>query len=102
MPAFKRFGPDDLLDNVLILEPRYELASGSNGWHGGPAGSGSVTLYGGARRSPAGVFGQIAYQPLSNAPAQFGPALRSEPQTASVNLVWMTNQVLNPPQRNVT
>lgn len=102
MPAFKKFGPDDLLDNVLVLEPRYELASGSSGWHGGPAGSGSVALYGGARRSSAGVVGPITYQPFHQGTAQFGPVVRSEPQTSSVNFVWMINQPLSAPQRNTT
>lgn len=95
MPAFKRFGPGDQVDNVLILEPQYDLVSGSTGWRGSPNGSASLSLYGGARRSPAGVFQDISYQSLYPNANQTGNPHRGEPLTASVNVVWMTNETLN-------
>lgn len=100
MPAFKRFGPGDQIDNVLVLEPRYELTSGSVGWRGSPEGSASLNLYGGARRSPSGIFRHIEYQ--SNYPnaGQVGNPRRGFPLTASVNYVWMTDE--NLPASQVT
>ena len=93
MPAFKRFGPYDLLDNVLVLEPRYELASGTGGWRGSPDGSASLALYGGARRS--GIVRKTSYPPIHPALAQFGPQIRSAPQTSSIHLAWMTKEDLD-------
>ena len=93
MPAFKRFGPGDLIDNVLVLEPRYDLASGSGGWRGAPDGSASLALYGGARKS--GIVQTVKYQPFFPGLSQVGPQIRSAPQTSSIQLVWMTNEDLD-------
>lgn len=95
MPAFKRFGLGDQLDNVLILNPKYDLASGSNGWHGSPEGSASLNLYGGNRRAPGRVVADIRYQPIYPDAAQFGQQVRGMPMTASVHNVWMTNEPLD-------
>lgn len=99
MPAFKKFGPGDQLDNVLILQPQYDLTSGSNGWRGSPEGSASLSLYGGARRIPGGVFGSITYE--SHAPNinQTGHPSRGLPMTASVHYVYMTDEELNLAER---
>ncbi len=102
MPAFKRFGPDDQVDNVLVLEPQYDLASGNLGWHGSPEGSASLSLYGGMRRSLAGIFTDIQYQSLYPAAGQTGRPTRGQPLTASINLVYMTNEDLSLTQRSST
>lgn len=97
MPAFKRFGPGDQIDNVLILEPRYDLVSGSQGWRGSPEGSASLSLYGGARRRP-GVFSSIAYQSFAPNVGQTGSPRLGQPLTASVNLVYVTDEALGSSQ----
>lgn len=97
MPAFKKFGPGDQLDNVLILEPRWNVSSGSSGWHGSPEGSASVTLYGGARRRAGGVFQDIRYSPTWPL-SSFGQQVRAQPQTSSINIAWMVPQRLNASQ----
>ncbi len=88
MPAFKKFGPGDLLDNVLVLEPQYDLVSGSGGWRGSPDASASLFLYAGARSS--GIVKDVRYQPISLNTSQFGPQIRSAPQTSSIQMVYMT------------
>ena len=100
MPAFKRFGPGDQVDNVLILEPQYDLVSGSAGWRGSPNGSASLSLYGGMRRSPADVLTDIRYQSTYPNVNQTGQPTRGLPLTASINVVWMTNETLNFTQVN--
>ena len=99
MPAFKRFGPGDQLDNVLLMEPSYNLASGSSGWRGAPDGSASVSLYGGARRSPAHVVTQIEYQSIAPNAGQTGNPTRGTPLTSSIHYVWMTDEELSLTQR---
>jgi hypothetical protein len=94
LPAFKRFGPDDQLDNVLILEPTWVLASGSAGWRGSPEGSASVSLYGGYNRQAGGVLREYRFQRTIQGTDSFGVLARSEPITASVHYVWMTNEDL--------
>lgn len=94
MTAFKKFTAADQLDNVLILQPRYDLASGSQGWHGSPEQSGSLSLYGGARRRP-GIFSSIEYQSHAPNARQTGNPRRGQPLTSSVNVVYMTDEVLN-------
>ena len=101
MPAFKRLTPADQLDNVLVLQPRYELASGTGGWHGSPEQSGSLSLYGGARRRP-GTFSSIEYQSHAPNVGQTGNPRRGQPITASVNLVYMTDETRNVSQRSAT
>jgi hypothetical protein len=96
MPAFKRFGPADQIDNVLVLEPKYDLVSGSNGWRGSPEGVGSsLNLYGGSRRRTGGVVKQIEYQSHNPIARQIGNPVRSFPLTSSINVVWMTNEPLS-------
>lgn len=95
MPAFKRFGPGDQIDNVLILQPSYNLVSGSQGWRGSPEGSASLSLYGGARRRPGGVFSSIQYQSFAPNVAQTGNPRRGLPMTSSVQFAYMTNEALN-------
>lgn len=94
MPAFKRFGPGDQIDNVLVLHPAYDLVSGSQGWRGSPEGSSSLSLYGGARRRP-GVFSSIQYQSHAPNVSQTGDPTRGQPMTASVDIAYMTNEALN-------
>lgn len=94
MPAFKRFGPGDQVDNVLVLEPQYELASGSAGWRGSPEGSASLSLYGGSRRRGS-VFSSIEYQSFAPNASQTGNPRRGFPLTASVNLATVRNEALN-------
>ena len=55
MPVFKKLGPGDQIDNVLVLEPHWDLASGSSGWRGSPEGSASLNAFGGAHRSTSRV-----------------------------------------------
>lgn len=100
MPAFKRFGAGDQVDNVLVLEPKYDLASGALGWRGSPEGSASLSLYGGTRRSPTGVVRSIEYQSLYPAANQLPRPRLGLPTTASINVVWMTNEVLPFTERN--
>jgi hypothetical protein len=95
MPAFKRFGPGDQIDNVLILHPEYTLVSGSQGWRGSPEGSASLSLYGGARRRQSGVFSQIEYQSFAPNVNQTGNPKRGLPMTASVSLAYVTDEPLN-------
>lgn len=102
MPAFKRFGPGDQIDNVLVLEPVWTLSSGTSGWRGAPEGSASVSLYGGYNRQPGGVVREYAFQRTIQGTDSFGKLSRSEPITASVNFVWMTNEDLNLAQRSST
>lgn len=102
MPAFKRFGPGDQVDNVLILEPVWQLSSGTGGWRGSPEGSGSVSLYGGYNRQPGGVVQSYQFQRTIQGTDSFGKLTRSEPITASVNFVYMTDEGLNLAQRSST
>ena len=90
MPAFKRLGPDDQLDNVLIVQPTYLFHSGAEGWSGSPNESGSVSLYGGARRRP-GIFSKIEYESHAPNVGQTGNPTRGEPMTASIQFVYMTS-----------
>jgi len=101
MPAFKRFGPEDQLDNVLILEPSYTLVSGAQGWSGSPEGSASLSLYGGARRRP-GTFSTITYQSFAPNVNQTGNPRLGQPLTASVNFVYVTSEALGLSQVNST
>ncbi len=94
MPAFKKFQFGDQIDNVLVLQPKYDLVSGSSGWRGSPEGGASLSLYGGARRSLSDVFRDIRYQSTFPGINQFGDPTRGQPLTASVNLVWMTDEDL--------
>lgn len=91
MTAFKRFEPEDQLDNVIILEPRYDLASGSNGWRGSPEGGSSLNLYGGVGRS--GIVNSWRYDPVAPVDALFGQHVRTK-LTASVKSIWMTDEQL--------
>lgn len=91
MPAFKRFGPEDQLDNVLIVQPRYDLVSGTAGWRGSPNLSGALSLYGGARRRP-GVFSSAEYESHAPNVGQTGNPRLGEPMTASVQFVYMTSE----------
>lgn len=102
MPAFKRFGPGDQLDNVLVLEPAYNLASGNLGWRGSPEGSASLSLYGGPRRSPAFVVQYADYQSIFPGASALPRPRVNLPATASINLVWMTDEVLTLTQRYST
>lgn len=102
MPAFKRFGPGDQVDNVLVLEPRYDLASGNLGWRGSPEGSASLSLYGGARRSPVGTVQSVEYQSIFPGAGSLPRPRRGLPLTASVNFVWMTGETLDVTQRSST
>lgn len=101
MPAFKRLGPEDQSDGVLVLHPRYRLVSGSQGWSGSPEGSASLSLYGGARRRP-GVVSTIEYQSLAPNVGQTGNPRRGLPLTASVQFVYMTSGALGLDQRTAT
>jgi hypothetical protein len=94
MPAFKKFGPGDQVDNVLILQPAFNLVSGAAGWRGAPNGSASLSLYGGARRSPTDIFTDIRYQVYHPGINQFGQAVSGQPLTASINSVYVTNEIL--------
>ncbi len=100
--AFKKFGPGDQIDNILILEPKYELASGTNGWRGSPNGSASLSLYGGPRRKDSGIFTEIKYQSLVPNAFQIDVPTLGQPLTASVNVVWMTNEELTLSTRSST
>ncbi len=102
MPAFKKFGPVDQVDNVLVLEPRYDLASGSGGWRGSPEGSASLSLYGGIRRSVTNVVPMAEYQVTHNDHIQAGSPVRANPMTASVHFVYLTNSVLPLASRGAT
>lgn len=101
MPAFKRFGPGDQIDNVLILHPEYSLVSGSQGWFGSPEGSSSLYLYGGARRRP-GVFTQVEYQSFAPNVGQTGNPKRFPPITASVQFAYVSSDALPAFQRTST
>lgn len=102
MSAFKRFGPGDQIDNVLVLEPSWVLASGSSGWRGSPEGSASVSLYGGYNRQPGGVVQEYRFQRTIQGTDSFGVLARSEPITASVNYVYMTSDERGISERNNT
>lgn len=91
-----KFGPGDQVDNVLILEPVYNVASGNAGWHGSPEGSASLSLYGVARRAPAHTVRYIQYQSTYPADGQIPRPTLGLPTTASINLVWMTSEDLSP------
>lgn len=99
MPAFKRFGPGDQIDNVLVLEPTYSLVSGSAGWRGSPEGSASLSLYGGARRSSVRALQAIEYQSIYPNVGQTGNPVRGLPMTASVHLAFVRNEPLSASQR---
>ncbi len=100
MSAFKRFGPGDQVDNVLILEPSWVLSSGSAGWRGSPEGSASVSLYGGYNRKPGGVVREYVFQRTIQGTDSFGKLTRGEPITASVNFVYMTKEERSITQRS--
>lgn len=100
MSAFKRFGLGDQIDNVLVLEPEWSLASGTSGWRGSPEGSASVSLYGGYNRKPGGVVQEYRFQRTIQGTDSFGKLSRSEPISASVNFIWMTDENLNLAQRS--
>lgn len=95
MSAFKRFGPGDQIDNVLVLEPDWELVSGSSGWRGSPEGSASVSLFGGYNRQPGGVVRSYEYERMIQGTNSFGKLVRTEPLTASVHYAWLTNEELS-------
>jgi hypothetical protein len=88
--AFKRFGPGDQVDNVLILEPEWTLVSGTSGWRGSPEGSASVSLFEGRHRSTNNVTREYRYQRSIPGTDSFGPLVRTGPITASVHFVYMT------------
>lgn len=92
MSVFKRFGPGDQIDNVLVLEPTWTLVSGSSGWRGSPEGSASVSLYGGYNRAPGGVVREYRFQRTIQGTDSFGVLARSEPITASAEFVYMTKE----------
>lgn len=100
MSAFKRFGPGDQIDNVLVLEPLWTIASGTSGWKGAPEGSASVRLYGGYNRQQGGVVREYRFQRTIQGTDSFGVLALSEPISASVNFVWMTNEELSLTQRS--
>lgn len=100
MPVFKRFGPGDQIDNVLVVHPRYDLVSGSVGWRGSPNVSGAISLYGGARRRSPGVFSTIEYESHAPNVGQTGNPTLGGPLTASVQLVYMTSEALSISARN--
>ena len=102
MGAFKRFEPGDQTDNVLILEPAWDLSSGSSGWHGAPEGSGSVSLYGGYNRQSDGVVREYRFQRTIQGTDSFGVLARSGPITASVHFAYMTNGDLSISERSNT
>lgn len=89
MPVFKKFGPSDQIDNVLVLEPLWNVSSGALGWHGSPDGSASIVLYGGARKTANGVFKDIKYSPTWPLNS-FEQQIRKQPQTSSIDYVWVT------------
>lgn len=103
MSVFKRFGPGDQVDNVLVLEPTWTLASGSSsGWRGSPEGSASVNLFGGYHRTPGGVVREYRFQRTIQGTDSFGTLARSEPITASVNFVYLTSEERSIAQRSAT
>lgn len=102
MPAFKKFGDDDQIDNVLILNPRYDLASGTLGWHGSPNGSSSLSLYGGMRRSGQHTFSDIRYQTIYPSPSGVGQITLGQPLTASIRKIYATSDTLTLTQRSDT
>lgn len=102
MPVFKRLGPGDQIDNVLVLEPKWTLASGSGGWRGSPEGSASLNLYGGAHRRPGGVVREYQYEPTIPYLQTYGKLHRSWPLTSSVSIAWMTDEDLDLTQRSRT
>jgi hypothetical protein len=79
----------------MVLEPSYALASGTNGWHGSPDGSGSISLYGGTRRSSTGVVKRIEYQSLNPIAEQVGNPILQMPTTASIQFVYMTSDEID-------
>lgn len=91
MSAFKKLKPEDLLDNVIVLEPQYDLASGTAGWRGSPEGGSSLNLYGGYARN--GSVSAWKYDPIKQNPNSFGQIERTK-LTASINYVWMTDEAL--------
>jgi hypothetical protein len=107
VPAFKKLGPGDQIDNVLVLEPQWTLVSGTSGWRGSPEGSASINLYGGADRLTAsdaggGVVRGYQYSNLIPAARSYGALKRSAPITASVKFVYMTNEDRTLVQRSDT
>lgn len=100
MPAFKKLGPSDQIDNVLVLEPAWNLASGTAGWRGSPEGSASLNLWGGYNRQPGGVVQSYKFQRIIQGTDSFGTLARSEPLTASVHYVWMTDEDLSVANRS--
>lgn len=93
MTAFRRFGPEDVLDSVLTLHPRYSVSSGSTGWHGGPAGSASISVYGGAR-SQQQTFRSMETTPSWGSGFKYNLPTRPFPLTSSIRLVTVTPDVL--------
>lgn len=91
MPAFKRFGPGDQVDNVLVVQPKYDLVSGTAGWRGSPNLSGALSLYGGARRRFPGAFSVIEYESHAPNVGQTGNPTLGGPLTASVQFAYVTS-----------
>lgn len=92
MSAFKRLEPEDLLDNVIVVEPQYNFVSGTAGWRGSPeGGANAINMYGGHART--GIVSEWRYDQLRSNPNSFGQQ-RLTQITASVDLVWMTNEAL--------
>ena len=90
MSAFKRLTEADQIDNVLVVQPRYSLASGSLGWFGSPDISGGISLYGGARKT-RNIFSITEYQSHAPNVGQTGNPILSMPITASVKFAYMTS-----------
>ena len=93
MPFFHRFGPGDIVDTVVTLSPSHILVSGSVGWRGGVEGGGVAYLEGGIRRS--GIVRETVYQTLlgvHNGTTQFDDPRRRSPASASVSVVYLTDE----------
>lgn len=69
---------------MLITHPSYTVSSGTQGWSGGPAGSASITLYGGARKTRS-VFGSTSYTPTWGEGEPYGLPTKVVPITASIH-----------------
>lgn len=94
MTAFRRFGPEDVVDSVLTLHPEYSVSSGTGGWVGGPAGSASISVYGGARRSHV-TFGSQDVSPSQGSSFSYNRPSRALPLTSSIRLVSMVSSALD-------
>lgn len=102
MPAFKRFGPGDQIDNVLVVQPKYDLVSGTAGWRGSPNVSGALSLYGGARRRFPGAFSVIEYESHAPNVGQTGNPTLGGPLTASIQFIYMTSEARPISSRSAT